>query len=219
MRVLLICLILIACGGCSALKSRYAMDDPVYADKYAEGAAKFDLLGKAKQALDARHAKGLGGTYLSGGAQYQASASDPFAGIEWGVESYPNSWTTGRVSLAATVGDNEGRIGVDLGARVQTPTRIAPFAGVGMFFGTRPHHTDPAEMDGIDNDDDGLIDEFGEYEWDFDNWLVSIYPEVGAHVWLNGSWRLTAYARYLFTTEGRGHDDWLLGGQLTVFHR
>ena len=75
MRVLLICLTLVACGGCSMLKSRYAMDDPVYAEKYAIGAEKFDLLGKVKQAIDARHAKGLGGTCLSGGAQYQASAS------------------------------------------------------------------------------------------------------------------------------------------------
>jgi hypothetical protein len=58
-------------------------------------------------------------------------------------------------------------------------------------------------MDGIDNDDDGTIDEFSEKEWDFDNWLVSIYPEIGVHVWLDGSWRLTAYGRYLFTTERR----------------
>lgn len=74
-------------------------------------------------------------------------------------------------------------------------------------------------MDGLDNDDDGWIDEYGEKEWDFDNWLVAVYPEVGTHVWLNGSWRLTAYGRYLVTTEGRVHDDWLLGGQLTVFRR
>lgn len=200
------------------LKSRYAMDDPVYAEKYAIGAEKFDLLGKVKQAIDARHAKGLGGTYLSGGAQYQASASQPFFGAELGMECYPSSWTSVRASLVATRGDGEGRFGIDLGTRMQTPTRIAPFAGVGMFLGARPHK-ELADMDGIDNDDDGTIDEFGEKSWDFDNWLVSVYPEVGAHIWLNGSWRITAFGRYLLTTEGRGHDDWLLGGQLTVFSR
>ncbi|MDP6558000.1 MAG: hypothetical protein QGG71_25255 [Pirellulaceae bacterium] len=218
MRFFLICLVMSSVSGCSLLKSRYAMDDPVYAEKYAAGAKKFDILGKAKQALDARHAEGLGGVYLSGGAQYQARASEPFAGIELGTEGYATSWTTGRVALAATGGDGEGRVGVDLGTRLQTPTRIAPFAGVGMFLGARPHK-DLVDMDGLDNDDDGWIDEYGEKEWDFDNWLVAVYPEVGTHVWLNGSWRLTAYGRYLVTTEGRVHDDWLLGGQLTVFRR
>lgn len=194
------------------------MDDPVYAEKYADGAEKFDLVGKAKQAIDARHVEGLGGQYLSGGAQYQADASEPFAGAELGFEGYATSWLTTRAALAGSVGDGEGRIGLDLGTRIQTPSRVAPFAGVGMFVGARPHK-DLANMDGLDNDDDGFIDEFNEKEWDIDNWLVAVYPELGAHVWLNGSWRLTAYGRYLLTTEGRGHDDWLVGGQLTVFRR
>ena len=218
MRAVHICLIMVASSGCSLLKSRYAMDDPVYAEKYADGANKLDVLGKAKQALDARHAEGLGGLYLSGGAQYQADADEPFYGAEFGTEGYATSWLTGRGSLAAYGGDGEGRLGLDVGTRLQTPTRIAPFAGVGMFLGARPHK-DLADMDGLDNDDDGWIDELGEDEWDIDNWLVAVYPEIGVHVWLNGRWRLTAYGRYLVTTEGRVHDDWLIGGQLTVFRR
>ncbi len=42
------------------------MDDPIYADKYAEGASKRDLPGKIKQALDARHTKYLEGWLISG---------------------------------------------------------------------------------------------------------------------------------------------------------
>jgi hypothetical protein len=45
--------------GCNALKSRYAMSDPVYAEKYAEGAKRDDVLGKLKQAIDARHVEGF----------------------------------------------------------------------------------------------------------------------------------------------------------------
>lgn len=55
--------------GCNGFKSRYAMSDPVYAKKYAEGAERGDLLGKAKQAVDARHVAGLGGWFVSGGTQ------------------------------------------------------------------------------------------------------------------------------------------------------
>lgn len=67
MRLLLIGLILVAGNDCSLLRSRYAMNDEVYAAKYADGAERYDFLGKAKQALDARHVDGLGGVYLSGG--------------------------------------------------------------------------------------------------------------------------------------------------------
>ncbi len=218
MRILISCLILVTGSGCSLLNSRYAMDDPVYAEKYAQGAEKSDVLGKAKQALDARHADGLAGYYLSGGAQYQAKASEPFVGAEAGLEGYATSWLSSRFALAVYGGDGEGRLGADLGARVQTPSRVAPFAGVGMFLGARPHK-DLADMDGLDNDDDGWIDEHGEDEWDLDNWLIAVYPEVGVHAWLNGSLRLTAYGRYFVTTEGRVHDDWLVGCQLTAFSR
>ncbi len=218
MRRLLICLALVTCSGCSLLKSRYAMDDPVYAEKYAEGAERSDVLGKAKQAFDARHAEGLSGRYVSGGAQYQATADEPFLGAELGLEHYGTSWASSRAALAANVGDGAGRIGVDLGARLQTPSRIAPFAGVGLFLGAWPHK-ELADMDNIDNDDDGWIDEWGEKDWEFDHWLAAAYPEIGIHAWLNGSWRLTAYGRYFVTTEGRAHDDWLIGGQITAFSR
>jgi hypothetical protein len=194
------------------------MDDEVYAAKYAAGAERFDLLGKTKQALDARHADGLGGVYLGGGVQYQADADKPFVGGELGIEGYSTSWLSGRASLATYIGDDEGYLGLDSGLRLQTPTRVAPFLGVGMFHGGS-RGVELADWDGRDNDDDGLIDERGEEESDVDDWLSAVYPEVGAHVWLNGSWRLTAYGRYFVTTEGRDHDDWLIGGQLTVFGR
>ncbi len=43
---LIICLLMLS--GCqSLLKSRYAMDDPFYAEKYSEGAEPGDLAGKS----------------------------------------------------------------------------------------------------------------------------------------------------------------------------
>lgn len=218
MRAFLICMTVLTLSGCSLFKSRYAMDDEVYAAKYAQGADRFDLLGKAKQALDARHVDGMGGLYLSGGAQYQADADEPFFGGELGMEGYSTSWYTGRAALATYIGDNEGYLGLDTGFRLQTPSRVAPFVGVGMFHGVS-RDVELADWDGRDNDDDGLIDERGEQKSGVDGWLSAVYPEVGAHLWLTGNWRLTGYGRYFVTTEGRDHDDWLIGLQLAAFGR
>ena len=217
MRFLVILLIAASCG-CSLLRSRYAMDDPVYAEKYADGAERGDLLGKAKQALDARHTEGLGGVYLSGGAQVRPDSGSAMGGAELGVEHYVASWMTTRGAVSAFLGEDEGFAGLDLGARLQAPTRIAPFVGIGTFHGGS-RGVELAHWDGVDNDDDGLIDEYGEEKSTVDGWLSTIYPEVGAHVWVNGTWRLTTYGRYLVTSEGRAHDDWLMGMQLTCFGR
>lgn len=125
---------------------------------------------------------------------------------------------TGRGSLAAYADTEEGYVGLDVGLRFQAPTRIAPFAGIGMFHGYS-RTVQNAMFDGIDNDNNGLIDELNEKQTGVDGWLSAVYPEVGAHFWLNGRRRVTVFGRYLVTTEGRAHDDWLVGGQVTVFNR
>jgi hypothetical protein len=216
MRLVFLALIAASCG-CSLLRSRYAMDDPVYAEKYKDGAQRGDLLGKAKQALDARHTEGLGGLYFGGGAQVRPNSGNVMGGGELGGESYVTSWITARGALAGYLGEDEGYGGVDLGVRLQTPTRIAPFIGVGTFHGGS-RGVEIAHWDGLDNDD-GRIDEWGEKRSTIDGWLSTIYPEVGAHLWVDGNWRLTGYGRYLVTTEGRKQDDWLLGLQVTCFGR
>jgi hypothetical protein len=210
--------LLVTGGGCTSLKSRYAMSDPVYADKYEEGAERGDLLGKAKQALDARHTQGLVGPYVGGGAQVRPRSGHAMGGAALGVEGYATSWLTGRGALSAFVGPDDGFLGVDLGVRLQTPTRLAPFVGLGTFNGVSRCY-ELADRDGVDNDDDGWIDESGEEKKTIDGWLSSLYPEAGAHWWINGDWRVTAYGRYLVTTEGRDNDDWLLGLQITSFAR
>lgn len=194
------------------------MDDPVYAEKYEEGAEKSDVVGKVKQAIDARHVKGLGGLYLSGGSQWRDDYQSAFGGAELGYEYYPSSWMSSRMSLAGYVGHGDWYAGMDYGARVQLPSRLTPFAGVGMFHGLSTQRVD-ATMDGEDNDDDGFADEWGEKKTEFDGWLSSVYPEVGVHFWPTGQARITGYARYWLSSEGRDADDWLAGIQLTAFER
>jgi hypothetical protein len=108
--------------------------------------------------------------------------------------------------------------GVNAGVRLQVPSRVAPFVGVGGFVGYSRERTDASD-DLIDNDDDGSIDELGEEKTRSDGGFVSIYPEVGVHVWLNSSTRLTASAAYNITTEGRDHDFWFIGIGLSFLLR
>jgi len=113
---------------------------------------------------------------------------------------------------------DQGFAGVDIRARLQAPSRLAPFIGLGMFNGASRGEID-ATNDRTDNDDDGIVDEPGEKDWTLDAYTIAAYPEFGAHFWLNGSGRLTIYTRYFVTSEGRDRDQWLLGGQATIFAR
>lgn len=214
----LVVLIPVMTGCGSLLKSRYAMDDPVYAEKYENGAEKGDLAGKLKQSVDARHVSGLGGPFVSGGAQFRGKGESALAGAEVGYESYGSSWHSSRISLSGFVGHDDWFAGLDTGVRLQLPARVTPFVGVGTFNGLSTTREDATD-DGVDNDDDGRTDERGETKMEPDAWLSSIYPEVGLHFWPTGKSRLTFYSRYLVTTEGRDSDDWLTGFQYSVFSR
>lgn len=194
------------------------MDDLEYAAKYADGAEKGDIPGKLKQLLDARHAEGLGGIYVSGGAQSPPDSDTPLVGLDLGYEYYQTSYLSHRLALTGYAGTDQGYAGADAGIRLQVPTRISPFVGVGMFNGIS-RGVEDASRDRIDNDDDGIVDEFGEEDSYPDGWLTAIYPELGTHFWLNGHGRITAFSRYLVTTEGRDQDGWLFGGQFTLFSR
>ncbi len=100
-------------------------------------------------------------------------------------------------------------VGPQASLRIQSPTRIDPFAGVGGFAGFNRHRV-RADNDGRDNDDDGSIDELWEKRDDY-NAFVGVYPEVGVHLWTNGVQRITANARYYITEDGRDTDFWFFG--------
>ena len=194
------------------------MSDPVYAGKYAEGAERGDILGKLKQAIDARHVDGMSGWFVSGGTLYRPKSDNTFGGVDVGFERYPRSWLSHRASIAGIWSDDERYLAVDTGLRTQLPTRLTPFVGAGALLGASSKD-ELADQDGLDNDNDKRIDEKGETESDIDRVLVAIYPETGVHFWFNGSWRATAFGRFMVTSLGRDNDDWLMGGQLTYFPR
>ena len=74
-----------------------------------------------------------------------------------------------------------------------------------------------ADDDWKDNDDDGLVDEFGEEDERISGTLAAVYPELGAHFWWTPQVRLTSYGRYMVTTEGSDANDWQFGVGLALF--
>ncbi|QDT07123.1 hypothetical protein K227x_55480 [Rubripirellula lacrimiformis] len=200
------------------LRSRWAMTDPAYAEKYANGARKTNLLKKIKQAADARFVRDFAGWYLSGGLTAIGDTPDPLGSIEIGVTGYQTSYLTSRLGFIAAANDKDFYVGGETGLRIQTPTRLAPFVGGGLFLGASSTRS-PAEDDNVDNDDDGAVDEDGETEFDFDGALAAIYPEAGVHFWWSPRVRISGFGRYLITTEGRSADSWYYGVSMAILSR
>ncbi len=190
-----ILILLLLAAGCGT--SRWAMDDPDYAAKYSKPYGKDKIPRMAKQAVDARHVGGKSGGYVQASGQ-----TAPFnLGGEVGGFVYTTPCTSLRFGLMGLLSTNaNGAFGaIDIGARAQTPTRLAPFAGVGTFVGVS-----------------GLWDDHEDPHYHYHNdtqvrGIAGVYPELGLHYWLNGSVRLSGSGSYLVTTEGRGDDFWYYG--------
>lgn len=197
--------LLAVAAGCSG--SRWAKEDPDYAQKYPRHTD--DVAKVAKQAIDARHVIGKRGAY----AGFAGSDEPAGYGAEAGLFVYPRSWLETRIggALLAHEGEHELSGGGILGARVQTPSRLAPFAGVNGYLGYAGSRS--ADKDGTDNDGDGDVDEFGEDEVNF---VGAIAPELGVHYWLTSRVRLTGSADYRLTSDGRGNDSLFYGVSLAV---
>ena len=75
---ILLILVSLIPSGCALptgiLRSRWAMDDPEYAEKYCDGADKSDVLGKVKQAADARFQDDAFGVFVSTGYSQRAGS-------------------------------------------------------------------------------------------------------------------------------------------------
>lgn len=65
------------------------------------------------------------------------------------------------------------------------------------------------------NDGDLSVDERGEMKT-VNEFMASIYPEVGVHYWIDSSTRLTAGAQYHLTTQGRSDDFWFFGVSVAI---
>ena len=183
---------------CGCASSKWAMDDPDYAKKYGKPYSEDEIekVGRmAKQLVDARHAEGKGGLYVQGAGQ----SSPPAAGGEIGAFGYGPSWLSGRIGLALLGGTDANDLftGLNMGVRVQSPSRVSPFGGLGVFAGYSEEE--------VYDENCGCRDET------VDNTFFAIYPEIGVHFWLTGKTRLTASGSHFINSEGRDHDFWFFG--------
>lgn len=205
----LLLLLAILANGCHG--SRWAKRDADYRHKYSKHTN--NVAKTIKQAVDARHVRGKQGFYIAG-----AGRDDPVAaGAEAGIFGYAEPWCEYRAGLSGLLhetGDHPLSGGMIGSARLQVPSRLAPFVGLGVYGGWAG--LESAEDDGIDNDDDSFVDEPGENDSAF---ALAVFPEVGAHFWLNHRTRITTSVTYYVTNQGRDDDFLFYSVGLSFFGR
>jgi hypothetical protein len=177
------------------------MNNPDYARKYPQHTNHLGRI--AKQAFDARFLEGRSGH------SFGAIASTSRGGYEHNVVTLPRSWFERRIGFTVYGGDVP-RVGAQLqGAlRVQTPSRLGVYAQVAMSIG----YAWEAD-DGIDNDKDGVVDEWCEA----DMMTIGGHPEVGVHYWIKTNLRLAGHIRHnvLARTDRPEHEHTTIGFSLT----
>ena len=153
-------------------------------------------------AVDYDSSVNKGGLYFELGGK---SGSGAFM-AELGKFGFISEHLSSRAGLSILASESADDIfsGGDLGVRYNFFGQgFSPFVGLGLFAGWPPE--EEAEHDAIDNDDDGYIDESGEKE-EMKSPLVSVYPELGFHLWVKDSLRITISSKSHITTKGRSHD-------------
>lgn len=133
-------------------------------------------------------------------------------GGEFGYFGYPVDHLSFRVGIACLASErfDDFFVGATTGIRVnlfRQGSFITPFVGLGLFGGYSKEKV-LADDDGVDNDDDGVVDESGEEDDVIDDVIAMIFPEAGVQVWMSEKSRLTLSGKYNLTTEGRDSDFW-----------
>jgi hypothetical protein len=146
---------------------------------------------------------GHGSLYLELGGRAAPNA----VGCEMGVSEYADDYTTFYFagSIIAAEHLDDFFTGLSVGFRINARSRISPFVGLGAFAGYS-ESTVGAANDGIDNDGDSYVDEYGEEKTYVDNALATIYPEVGINIFLTELMSVIFATKYHFTTEGKAFD-------------
>jgi hypothetical protein len=158
---------------------------------------------------------GLSGLYVELGGRTEPGNAAMGGGI--GLFGYLSDHISfkGCLSFLGSEGFNDIFGGADIGLRCGLGTRFSPFIGFGAFAGYS-EVTVSAQNDGIDNDNNGFIDEGGETKDVIKDTIASIYPETGLYYWIDDQTRLCLSGKYHVTTKGRDHDFWLFNIGLSI---
>jgi len=200
----LIAILVIACflaAGCNG--SRWASRDADYRQKYPKHTSSVPKT--IKQAVDARHVRGKSGGYIAASGRGKPIA----AGLEIGGFGYSTPCHETRLGLAGLLHDGgEAQLtgGLSGSTRLQTPTRVSPFVGVGAYTGILYMEGDEATL-------------FTPAEDDYFDFEAAVFPELGLHYWLTHRTRLTTSLSYYVTTQGRDDDFLFYSVGMSIFPR
>ena len=129
-------------------------------------------------------------------------------GADLAYDYCPNEFGSFRVGLSYFADSKSIYEGLTGAVRLQYGERLTPFVGLGALVGSVSRTMD-ASTDGVDNNQNGVIDEWGEQVTQSQ---VSgyLYPEVGMH-WYAEDFGLTLSARRYYGTRFSGNYIYSLG--------
>jgi hypothetical protein len=96
--------------------------------------------------------------------------------------------------------DKEYYGGINIGTRIKYSSFITPFLGAGIFSGYSFENKN-AENDGIDNDNDNIVDEENEKKEVSDDVIFCFYPEAGFYFQFQNNSKIYFSAKYMISTE------------------
>lgn len=197
--------------GCAQIK--WAVKDVVEDVSGLDPDEQREVLRVTKRVALAPGRHGAVGVYATGGGGGDPETEGGGGEVGIDVNSYWWSSQLGIMVYGSTPADNYF-IGPTARFRVQLPYRLTPFAGIGGFAGWGEIHR--RDDDGMDDNDNGVIDDADEITTD-SVYFASVFPEVGAHFWVNDRIRVSGSGSYYITTEGRDHDFWMASVSITLF--
>jgi hypothetical protein len=180
---------------------KWAMNNEEYAQKYSVPYSDDPLVRRKQirnEMFDATFQDGAYGVY--GGGSGSPLANETVGQLDIGVFKMPTAWSTLRLGANGMVVDGHGMAGGELGFRLHTPTRLAPYVGLGgvldlsgLRFQAKQFRYNPYYYDSQGNPHPNL------YKGYFPQGMAAIVPETGLSYWLTTSTRLNLGVSYYVT--------------------
>ncbi|MCP3921219.1 MAG: hypothetical protein GY714_01405 [Desulfobacterales bacterium] len=146
-----------------------------------------------------------GGLFVELGGRYDPNIAVARIGV---FRTY-GGWYSIMIGGEALSDDDDHTYGgATVGFRMKFPLVITPFIGLHFFGGTYEEEEDAAN-DGIDNDEDGTVDEANETKWVTEDTMVATCPEAGLMIYMDKNSQFVISAKYYVTDKGRDSDFWV----------
>ncbi len=191
-------------GGEPVFSTKWAMDNDDYARLHSDPYSDDPVIRRSqrrREMSDARFQEDTYGVYVGGGG---ALNNWSVGEADVGMFMMPSSCSTVRFGAIGMVAGGKPMAGGELGVRLHTPTRLAPYVGLAgvLEMSGVERHTSSRRSNYYDNNGHRL----GNSRWGyFPTGMAAIVPEAGVSYWLTSSTRLNLGVSY-FVTSGRQPD-------------